>query len=114
MPPGGIFAHRRLGVNDSPSKEVALALSVAFTEDLFTVQLDDGRSLAVPLAWYPRLFHGTVAERERYERIGNGEGLHWPGLDEDISVSGLLAGRASGESSASLARWLERRKARAS
>jgi hypothetical protein len=92
----------------------ALALSVAFSEDLFTVQLDDGRSLAVPLAWYPRLFHGTVAERERYERIGNGEGLHWPGLDEDISVSGLLAGRASGESSASLARWLERRKARAS
>jgi hypothetical protein len=73
------------------------------------VVLDDGRSLSVPLAWYPRLLHGTKPEREKYELIGDGEGTHWPDLDEDISVEGLLAGLRSAESDASLSRWLEKR-----
>jgi hypothetical protein len=74
-----------------------------------TVALDDGRSLSVPLVWYPRLLHGTKMEREECELIGQGEGIHWPKLDEDISVEGLLAGKRSAESDSSLARWLQSR-----
>jgi Protein of unknown function (DUF2442) len=81
--------------------------SVEFSDDSMTVSLDDGRALSVPLAWYPRLLHGTKQEREVYELIG--EGIHWPQLDEDISVEGLLAGKRSAESDASLARWMEKR-----
>jgi hypothetical protein len=81
------------------------AVSVHFSEDSLTVRLDDGRALSVPLAWYPRLLDGTVAEREKYELIGDGEGIHWPELDEDVSVEGLLAGRPSAESATSLAEW---------
>ena len=77
-----------------------------------TVLLDDGRVLSVPLAWYPRLLDGSQEERGRYELIGNGEGIHWPALDEDISVEGLLAGRRSAESAASLVKWKQRRRAR--
>jgi hypothetical protein len=69
----------------------------------------DGRTLTVPLAWYPRLAHGRPEERANWRLIGRGEGIHWPDLDEDISVDGLLAGRRSGESQASLARWLAER-----
>jgi len=83
--------------------------SVCFSEDSLTVRLDDGRSLSVPLAWYPRLLHAAEAEREHYELIGEGEGIHWPELDEDISVEGLLAGRRSAESAASLAKWRQKR-----
>ena len=85
------------------------AESVCCSENSLTVRLDDGRSLSVPLEWYPRLLHGTKAERENYELIGDGEGIHWPDLDEDISVEGLLAGRRSAESAASLAKWIEKR-----
>jgi hypothetical protein len=85
------------------------ATSVDFTEDSLAVMLDDGRAISMPVAWYPRLLHGTKAEREQYELIGDGEGIHWPALDEDISVEGLLAGKRSAESDASLARWLQRR-----
>lgn len=85
------------------------AESVRFSEDSMTVSLDDGRALSVPLAWYPRLLHGSSEERENYELIGDGEGIHWPPLDEDISVEGLLAGKRSAESDASLTRWLEKR-----
>jgi hypothetical protein len=85
------------------------AESAHCSEDSLTVQLDDGRSLSVPLAWYPRLLNGTPAERGHYELIGGGEGIHWPALDEDISVEGLLAGRRSAESATSLAKWLEKR-----
>jgi hypothetical protein len=85
------------------------ALSVSFSEDALIVRLDDGRSLSVPLAWYPRLLHGSAAEREHYELIGDGEGIHWPQVDEDIHVDGLLAGRRSAESAASLARWMQSR-----
>jgi hypothetical protein len=85
------------------------AESVQFSEDSMTVLLDDGRALSVPLAWYPRLLHGTNQEREKLELIGDGEGIHWPDLDEDISVEGLLAGKRSAESDVSLSRWLEKR-----
>jgi hypothetical protein len=86
------------------------ATSVEFSDDAMTVHLDDGRTLSVPLAWYPRLFHGTKQERNRFQLIGEGEGIHWPALDEDISVEGLLAGRRSAETDESLSRWLEKRR----
>ena len=85
------------------------AVSVAFSDNAMTVGLDDGRALSVPLAWYPRLLAGSPAERKHFGLIGDGEGIHWPGLDEDISVEGLLAGRRSGENATSLSRWLEQR-----
>jgi uncharacterized protein DUF2442 len=84
---------------------------VNVTTDTLIVDLVDGRAISVPVAWYPRLAHGTPAERAKWRLIGEGEGIHWPDLDEDISIEGLLAGRRSGEAQASLARWLNRRKA---
>lgn len=89
----------------------ALAQDVRVSEDSLVVDLLDGRTLSVPLSWYPRLAHGTPAERAEWRLIGRGEGIHWPQLDEDISVEGLLAGRRSGESQASLQRWLQSRRA---
>ncbi len=83
--------------------------NVAVTEDTLTLDLADGRTISVPLAWYPRLLHGTPEERNRWEWIGDNEGIHWPELDEDISVEGIIAGRRSGESQRSLQRWLESR-----
>ncbi len=88
---------------------VARAQDVTVTEDTLTVELSDGRSISVPLAWYPRLVHGTPEERANWRLIGQGAGIHWPALDEDISVENLLAGRASGESQRSLKRWLSQR-----
>ncbi len=85
------------------------AQSVAFTDDSLVVHLDDGRSVSVPLAWYPRLQRASRAEREDFELIGDGEGIHWPRLDEDISVEGILAGRRSAESAESLRRWQQGR-----
>jgi hypothetical protein len=87
----------------------ACAVGVKVTDDQLTVKFEDGRTLAVPLAWYPRLFHGSKRERARWRFIGRGVGIHWPALDEDISVEGLLAGRRSGESQESLKRWFEGR-----
>jgi len=72
------------------------------TEDTLVVDLVDGRTITVPLTWYPRLAYGTPTERVRWRLIGEGEGIHWPDLDEDISIEGLLAGRRSGETQASL------------
>lgn len=82
------------------------ATNVVVTENTLTVDLSDGRSISVPLVWYPRLLHGSASERDVWRLIGRGEGIHWPELDEDISVEGLLAGRPSGESQASFANWL--------
>jgi hypothetical protein len=87
------------------------AISVSVTRDMLEVALDDGRTIAVPLAWFPRLLHGTAEERARARLVGQGEGLHWPELDEDVSVEALLAGRPSAESAASLKRWLAGREA---
>ena len=87
------------------------AQSVTVTGDPLTVGLVDGRTISVPLAWYPRLLHGTSEERNNWRFIGEREGIHWPNLDEDISVENLLMGKASGESQSSFKRWLEKRAA---
>src|SRR5947209_5285037 len=77
---------------------IARAISVATTDDALIIDLSDGRTISVPLGWFPRLTHGTAEERSNWRFIGHGEGIHWPDLDEDISVDGLIAGRGSGES----------------
>ena len=82
---------------------------VVVTEDTLTVELADGRALSIPLAWFPRLLHGNPQERNNWRLIGGGYGIHWPDVDEDLSVEGLLAGRRSGESQRSFKRWLEER-----
>jgi hypothetical protein len=89
--------------------DVPLAVNVTVSEDTLSVDLRDGRSLSVPLAWYPRLTYGSPAERGNWRLIGAGEGIHWGDLDEDISVLGLLEGKPSGESQSSLRRWLSTR-----
>jgi hypothetical protein len=88
----------------------ARAVQVRVTKDALVVDLEDGRTVLTPIAWYPRLQHATVRERNHWRLIGNGEGIHWPDLDEDISVEGLLSGRASGESQRSFKAWLEARR----
>jgi hypothetical protein len=78
-------------VTDTPR-----ARHVEVTETELCVVLDDGRRLAVPISWFPRLVHGTPDQRRKWELLGDGEGIHWPDLDEDVSVAGLLRGaRAS-------------------
>jgi len=89
---------------------VAQIKNVRVSDEAITVDLADGRTVIMPLAWYPRLVHGTPAERENWRLIGQGEGIHFPDLDEDISVENILAGMPSGESQRSLQRWLEARK----
>lgn len=86
------------------------AMTIAVTEDSIIADLSDGRSISVPLAWYPRLTYAMPEERARWELIGGGQGVHWPDLDEDISIEGLLAGRKSGESQQSLKQWLDARR----
>lgn len=90
-------------------RSTAFAQSVVVTDDTLNVDLVDGRTISVPIAWYPRLAHGTPAERAKWELIGRGEGIHWPELDEDISVENLLSGARSGESQRSFKKWLESR-----
>ena len=90
----------------------ALARRVSVTNEALTVDLEDGRTISAPLEWYPRLRHGSPAERSKWELIGDGEGVHWPDLDEDISVEGLLEGIPSQESPGSLREWLRRREPR--
>lgn len=86
-----------------------VAVGVIVIDDSLTVDLSDGRTLTVPRSWYPRLAHGTADEIAQWEPIAGGEGIHWPKLDEEISVAGLLRGGASNESPQSLQRWLESR-----
>jgi hypothetical protein len=93
----------------SLANESAAAKGVRVTSRALVVELRDGRTVSVPLEWYPRLAHGTPRERQQWELIGPGVGIHWPALDEDISVDGLLKGRPSGESGASFSRWLKSR-----
>jgi hypothetical protein len=87
------------------------AMSIAVTEDTLTAELSDGRTISAPLAWYPRLGRASPEERSNWELIGGGQGIHWPDLDEDISVEMLLAGRKSGESRRSFKQWLEAKQA---
>jgi hypothetical protein len=84
----------------------ALASHVEITEDTLSVELADGRTIAAPLAWYPRLAHATPEERGSWRLLGGGRGIHWPALDEDISIANLLAGQASAESQSSFKKWL--------
>jgi hypothetical protein len=87
----------------------AAATKVAVTDETLTVDLADGRTISIPLSWYPRLVHASPVERQKWQLIGRGEGIHWPDIDEDISVAALIAGHASGESQESLERWLKAR-----
>ena len=96
----------------SSSRIESRAQDVKVSSDGIVVDLTDGRTITAPLVWYPRLFHGTPAERNRWELTGDGEGIHWPDLDEDIEVVALVAGAKSGESQRSLQKWLTARSER--
>ncbi len=80
--------------------------AIEITDDTLSVDLSDGRTISVPLAWYPRLLHGSMDERQNWRLIGNGDGIHWNQLDEDISVKNIILGQPSGESQKSFKRWL--------
>ena len=88
------------------------ATAVRLTEDALVIDLADGRTVSVPLAWYPRLLQGSPAERANHSFVGQGEGIHWPDLDEDVSVENILSGKASYEGPKSFERWLEARLSR--
>jgi hypothetical protein len=92
--------------------EVPVAENVMVTEDTLSVDLSDGRTISVPLAWFPRLMHGTRKERGNWRLIGKGYGIHWEDLDEDIRIENLLLGQASAESQTSFKKWLSSRQAR--
>ncbi len=89
--------------------QVPSAIDARVSDDALSVDLSDGRSISVPIAWYPRLSHGTREERDHWRLIGNGRGIHWVDLDEDISVENLLAGQPSSEGQSSFKRWLGQR-----
>ena len=88
------------------------AENVTITEDTLAVDLSDGRTISVPLTWFPRLIHASPAERDNWRLIGKGQGIHWEDIDEDISVEGLLVGKPSGESQVSFKKWLQARTSR--
>jgi len=88
------------------------AEDVKITSDSLIVDLSDGRTISVPLEWFPRLLHATHEERSNWRLIGRGHGIHWEKIDEDISVEGLLAGRPSGESQRSFKKWIDQRQSR--
>jgi hypothetical protein len=90
--------------------QTTTAQHVKVTDDTLIIDLADGHTISAPLAWYPRLLHSAPEERNNWRLIGNGEGIHWPDLDEDISVENVLFGQPSGESQHSFRRWLEQRK----
>ena len=89
--------------------QLAKAVEIKVSEESLSVDLDDGRTITVPLNWHPRLVYGSQSERENFELIGKGKGIHWPDLDEDISVENLIFGKPSGESQKSFKRWLSSR-----
>ncbi|HEX6385007.1 MAG TPA: DUF2442 domain-containing protein [Anaerolineae bacterium] len=85
------------------------AVNVVVTDDTLTVDLEDGRTISVPIGWFPRLAHGSPQERANFQISGAGHGIHWPDLDEDIGIEGLLLGKKSTESPSSFKKWLEQR-----
>jgi hypothetical protein len=87
----------------------ATAINILLDDANVSFELADGRVVSAPIAWYPRLMHGTAAERNEWRLIAGGRGIHWPALEEDISVDNLLNGQPSGESQSSLKKWLEQR-----
>ncbi len=92
--------------------EVPKAKTVTVTNDTLSVDLSDGRTISVPVAWYPRLAHAKPKEKKNWRLVGGGHGIHWEDIDEDISVAGLLVGKPSGESQQSFKKWLEARQSR--
>lgn len=92
--------------------EIPVAEDVKVTNDTLSVDLSDGRTISVPLEWFPRLLQATSKERNNWRLIGKGQGIHWEDIDEDISVEGLIAGRPSGESQISFMKWLKQRQSR--
>jgi len=103
----------RHGMNISAIEtETPKAEDVKVTDDTLSVDLSDGRTISVPLEWFPRLVHATLEERNNWRLIGKGHGIHWEDIDEDISVNGLLAGKPSGESQESFKKWLKQRQSR--
>ncbi|MGC1219307.1 MAG: DUF2442 domain-containing protein [Phormidesmis sp.] len=92
--------------------EVPIIQELEINDEALTVDLSDGRTTAVPLSWYPRLVHGSDTERHNYRLIGNGSGIHWNDLDEDISIQNLIIGQPSGESQKSFQRWLDTRESK--
>src|SRR5262249_41158212 len=102
----------RVGMSSLPSEiSLAQAVSVSVNEDELAVDLSDGRTIITPVAWFPRLRHATQKERANCRLIGRGVGIHWPDLDEDVSIANLLLGQRSGESQQSFKKWLDRRNA---
>ena len=101
-------------MNGTLSVVVTLSLprvtDVSITDDTLSVDLEDGRTVAVPIGWYPRLAHGTPAERTNVQIAGAGFGIHWPDLDEDIGIEGILLGKRSNENPQSFEKWLASRK----
>jgi len=94
-----------------PTAEVEpIAINVQITKEQLMVELEDGRTISIPLAWYPRLQHASPAERKRWQLLGDGYAIEWTDVDEHIGIEALLAGRRSGESEKSLARWLTTRR----
>ena len=91
------------------SLEISKIQQVTVTDDTLSMDLSDGRTISVPLAWYPRLLHGSIEERNDYRFIAGGSGIHWNRLDEDISIKNLILGQPSGESQKSFQRWLSSR-----
>ena len=92
--------------SSAPNPSEPLAIAVHVSVDTLELQLSDGRKISAPLSWYPRLAHASVEERSNWQLIGPGLGIHWPDIDEDISVENLLMGQPSGESRKSFERWL--------
>ena len=94
--------------------EVAIAgiRTISVSDESLTAHLADGRTISVPLGWYPRLLHATHDERNHWRLVGDGEGIHWPDLDEDVSAENIVLGQPSGESQRSFQRWLQQREQR--
>lgn len=90
--------------------KIPKAYGLNITDDTLTVELDDGRTISVPLAWYPRLQYASAKERNNWRLIGGGHGIQWTDIDEDISVQGIISGIPSGESQNSFKKWLDTRK----
>ena len=88
----------------------ARAQSVTVSDEALSVDLVDGRTVIVPLVWFPRLWHGSKEERANLEIFADGAYIHWPDVDEDLTVAGLLQGKRSEESPTSLKKWLASRK----
>jgi len=100
-----------LGMNTLVLESQLCIEEVAVDSSRLSIDLSDGRSVTIPLVWYPRLLHATVMERNHWELIGDGQGIHWPDLDEDLSLEGLLNGRPSFESPESFQKWISKREA---